>query len=68
MEDIFEQKLHVYSLIQEQIIEIYEKQYKNMEDEIQFCKQYNYPYSRYETQQQNCLKYINDAKTRIHKQ
>lgn len=68
MEDIFEKQLHVYSMLQQQIIDIYEKKFQSIEDEIEFCKTYNYPYSRYETQKLTCLKYINDAKSRLEKQ
>lgn len=68
MDDIFEQKLHVNHLIQKLILDIYEKKYQNIEDEIKFCKCYNYPYSRYEEQQKNCLKYINQAKHRLQRQ
>ncbi len=68
MEDIFEKQLHVYSMLQQQIIDIYKKKFQNIEDEIEFCKTYNYPYYRYENQKKTCLKYINDAKSRLEKQ
>ena len=67
MEDIFEKQLHVYSMLQQQIIDTYEKKFQSIEDEIEFCKTNNYPYSRYETQKLTCLKYINDAKSRLEK-
>ena len=68
MDEIFEQKLNVNKLLQAQIIDVYKKKHKSIEDEIKFCKCYNYPYSRYEEQQKLCLKYIDDAKHRLQKQ
>jgi hypothetical protein len=47
-----------YSVVQQQIIDSYG---------INFRKTYNYPYSRYETQKLTCLKYINEAKSRLEK-
>jgi len=68
MDEIFEQNLHVNTMLQKLIIDVYEKKYKYIEDEIKFCKCFNYPYSRYEEQQKLCLKYINQAKHRLQKQ
>jgi hypothetical protein len=65
MDEIFEENLHVFNLLQKHIIEVYEKQCKSIDDEISFCKEFNYPYTKYEAQRQTCLRYIMDAKKRL---